>query len=75
MSRHKEWWVTSKRMTVWVQTRWNIITDAAPIVKCFIGQPLDNLLNWLMKSTGDVKYRRIDNVSDARQDRQLPAAR
>jgi len=25
------------------------IKDAAPVIKCFIGQPLDNLVSWMHK--------------------------
>jgi hypothetical protein len=36
-------------MTVLVKTKNGIITEAAPIVRVFVGQPLDNLAVWMDK--------------------------
>jgi len=49
----KEWWVSCDRFTVWVQVDERaVITDAAPIVRRFIGQPLQNLKRWANKFGG-----------------------
>lgn len=44
-----KWWLSNKKMTVKVVTQNLIIIDAAPIVRCFIGQPLQNLIRWMKK--------------------------
>jgi len=45
------WWLSSPRMTVRVvavrQAGRNMIVEAAPIVRKFIGQPMTNLLIWM----------------------------
>ena len=49
------WWVSCNKFTIGVTTddsAAKVITDAAPIVKKFIGQPLDNLLRWAKKFGG-----------------------
>jgi hypothetical protein len=47
------WWVSCNKFTVGVTTDdAKVITDAPPIVKKFIGQPLDNLLRWAKKFGG-----------------------
>jgi|WetSurMetagenome_2_1015567.scaffolds.fasta_scaffold02484_24 hypothetical protein len=43
------WQISNEKFTFKVYTLNGIITDAAPIAKRFIGQPLDNLANWLNK--------------------------
>lgn len=48
----KNWWVSSEKMTFGVKTVDNIITDAAPIGKKFIGQHFINLLKWMKKQGG-----------------------
>ncbi|MHA1839868.1 MAG: hypothetical protein ACTSYO_07955 [Candidatus Ranarchaeia archaeon] len=39
-------------MTVLVETKDRHISKAAPIVRKFIGQPLNNLSNWMRKQGG-----------------------
>jgi len=39
-------------MTVWVKTENETITDSAPVVKRFIGQPLRNLARWMSRQGG-----------------------
>lgn len=47
------WWLSTEKMTVCVDIdENNIIINAAPIVKRFIGQPSKNLGNWLRKQPG-----------------------
>jgi hypothetical protein len=45
-----KWMLSNDNMTTWARTKNGIIMDAAPDVQSFIGQPLDNLANWLGKS-------------------------
>lgn len=45
---HK-WRLSNEKMTVLVKTKNGIITEAAPIVRVFVGQPLDNLAVWMDK--------------------------
>ncbi|HEY1876922.1 MAG TPA: hypothetical protein VGG66_05605 [Rhizomicrobium sp.] len=40
------YWVSCDQWTVEVRAADGRITQAAPIVRRFIGQPLNNLLNW-----------------------------
>jgi hypothetical protein len=47
------WWLSSVRMTVGVQTDARaVITDGAPIIRTFIGQPIRNLADWMRKQGG-----------------------
>lgn len=41
-------WLSSQRrkFTVMVTVRDGVIVKAAPIVRVFLGQPIDNLLRW-----------------------------
>jgi len=53
------WWLSSPRMTVTVKTdKWTEIVDAAPIVRKFVGQHLNDLVRW-MKKQGKVDMVRI----------------
>lgn len=40
------YWVCCDRFTVLVRAEEGRITEAAPIVRRFVGQPMNNLLNW-----------------------------
>ena len=46
-----DYWLSSRcrirRGTCWVRADQNIIVDTAPLWRKFIGQPMDNLTNWL----------------------------
>lgn len=49
----KAWYLSTPRMTVLVEVnRQKVVTDAAPIVRVFIGQPLANLVRWMKKQGG-----------------------
>jgi hypothetical protein len=49
----KRYWLSTVKMTVGVTTDASgIVVEAAPIVRKFIGQPLDNLVRWLSKQQG-----------------------
>lgn len=49
----KTHWLSSKSMTVAVEVNdAGIIVEAAPTVHKFIGQPLQNLFNWMQKQRG-----------------------
>jgi hypothetical protein len=41
--------LSNEKLTVKVVVRNGKIKDAAPVIKCFIGQPLDNLAAWMRK--------------------------
>lgn len=47
-----KWWLSSRRMTVVVEEQGNLVVDAAPIVRKFIGQPLENLTRWMRRQGG-----------------------
>lgn len=48
----KCWWLSTEKMTVRVLTKDSIIIEAAPIVKKFLGQPLENLIHWMSYQPG-----------------------
>jgi hypothetical protein len=50
--RVENWQLSSRRMTVFVATENKVITDAAPVVRKFVGQPIDNLELWLSRQGG-----------------------
>jgi len=51
---HREWWwLSSRRMTIGVGVdRYQRIVVAPPIVRRFIGQPLNNIRRWMQKQGG-----------------------
>lgn len=46
-------------MTIAVDVLDGIIIEAAPIVHKFVGQPLDNLINW-MKTQGEFMIEKLN---------------
>lgn len=48
-------WVSCQAFTVHVASEDCRIVSAAPIVRRFVGQPLDNLLNWVRKQPGSLR--------------------
>lgn len=48
----KYYWVSTKRMTGLVTVRDGRVVLAPPILRKFLGQPVNNLINWLMKQEG-----------------------
>lgn len=59
MSDTDRWyWLSSKSMTVGVTVKDGKITRAAPIVRRFIGQPLENLVRW-METQKDFRMKEI----------------
>ena len=48
----KHVWLSSKKMTVLVDVQDGLITEAAPVTRKFIGQPLQNLIRWMRKQGG-----------------------
>lgn len=49
MSETTEWQFSSVRMTVWIRIVGRVVIDAAPIVRKFIGQDVENLELWMMR--------------------------
>lgn len=48
----KCYWLSSKKMTVLVEVQDGRIIQAAPVVRKFIGQPVQNLIRWMRKQGG-----------------------
>jgi len=49
-------WISCRRFTVAVRTdERGVIVWAAPIVRVFIGQPLENLLGWARRQGGPLR--------------------
>jgi hypothetical protein len=46
------YWISNRVFTVRVEATDGVITEAAPIVRKFLGQPIDNLLNWARRQGG-----------------------
>lgn len=46
------WWLSSRAMTVGVETRAGRIVTAPPIVRRFIGQHIDALRGWMGRQRG-----------------------
>lgn len=46
------YWLSTTKMTVGVEVSNGIITQAAPIVRKFVGQPIDNLRRWMKRQPG-----------------------
>ncbi len=55
-------WVSCPRFTVKLTVKNGLITDAAPIVRRFIGQPYINLITWFRKF-GLVHTEWLDDIS------------
>ena len=45
-------WVSTSKMTFEITVENGIIVDAAPIAYKFIGQPFENLRNWMIRQGG-----------------------
>ena len=59
----QEWWLSCNKFTVWVETTISEngrekITNTAPVIYPFIGQPFDNLKLWFRKF-GNFKYHKL----------------
>ncbi len=55
-----EWWISCRKFTVAVTVNDSgVITEAAPIVRKFLGQPLSNLLSWARKF-GGLETKRLE---------------
>lgn len=53
--------ITCNEFTVLVIVKANIITEAPPIVRKFIGQDIGALLHWVKKNFTDVKVKRVND--------------
>jgi hypothetical protein len=52
----RTFWVSCRKFTVRVVTdEHGVITEAAPIVRRFIGQPLGNLTRWAAREIGGLR--------------------
>ena len=61
-----DWWVSNPRMTFWVRTHDEVIIDAAPIARRFVGQPFRNLVRWMRRIGGAEYVQLAGGESDAR---------
>lgn len=52
--QYTEYYLSSKAMTVGIVTKDGLIVEAPPIAKKFIGQSLNNLIDWMAKQ-GDLR--------------------
>ena len=41
-----EWWVNLTFACCWIAEKDGVIVDAAPILRKFVGQPIDKLIRW-----------------------------
>jgi len=53
------YWITCNNLTFSVTTSNKIIVDTAPIVSKFIGQPLSNLVGWLLGAGKSVEVKKL----------------
>jgi hypothetical protein len=51
----KDWWVSNKIFTCWVRTRGNIIIDAAPIAKRWVGQSFSRFMAYYGSKKEELK--------------------
>jgi len=63
MSKTRHWWFSTTKMTVYVKTENDIIIETADITKCFIGQHIRNLANWMRKQEG-FKYSELKELNN-----------
>ena len=60
----KEYWITCRRFTVWVQCDSNyVIWNCAPIVNKFRHKPLEWLVEW-MKELGEFKLVKLGDFNN-----------
>lgn len=61
-------WLSSKRrgFTVMVTVRDGIVVRAAPVVRVFLGQPIENLLTWALPD-------QLATLAEERNDEHRPA--
>lgn len=48
------WYVSTSRFTAACKSEDGIITDSAPILRRFVGQPVRNLERWILNRLGGV---------------------
>lgn len=59
--------VVTQSFTCGVKTEDDIITETAPILKKFKGQPFSNLINWLSNKIGTYKLLPLDPPPDKKE--------
>ena len=57
-------WLVSRRATVRVIETDGVITEAAPLARRFIGQPLPNLMRWFERTFGAYAIETEFNCDD-----------
>lgn len=58
------WWIVGQKATVRVVTDdRGVITEAAPLVRRFIGQPLENVQYWMHKRFGPITTEKREEPS------------
>jgi hypothetical protein len=45
-------WISTNKMTVLAVSQGGYLVDGPPIIRKFIGQPMDNLMKWMKKQDG-----------------------
>lgn len=50
------WWLSSRRMTISVIVKQGTVISGPPIVRKFIGRPLDNLRHWVQEQGGYMEF-------------------
>ena len=55
----KEYQIDCERFCGYIKVENNIIVDSMPIVRKFIGQPVENLTKWAEKKFGYCTLRRM----------------
>lgn len=60
--------LSNKKLTVMATIRNGKIIDAAPVVRIFIGQPLDNLAAW-MRKLGPTEIVLLTTDNDTQKER------
>lgn len=49
-------WMSTERMTVQVRVEDGVVVSTPPIVRKFVGQPIENLQRWLSKQPGYIEH-------------------
>lgn len=65
MSQQKtkaEWYLSSPKMTVFAATENLVITEAAPIISKFIGQPIFALKKWMQSHGGELRICKLQTT-------------
>jgi len=62
----RDFWLSCNKFTIWCQVKDTIIVNTSSITHKFIGQPLNNLIKWMIRFGGfrQEELKRLDKKEE-----------